>query len=251
MELADRVALVTGGARGIGRACVLALARAGCHVVVNYLTSEEAARKVCREVEALGRRAVAVRADVAAEQEVERLVRTATDALGPVDALVNNAGVEVPLPAGGSPGAAWDRVLAVNLKGAYLCARAVAPGMKARGQGVIINISSTAGLTAYPEAPHYAASKAGMINLTRTLALAWAPEVRVVGIAPGWTDTAMAAGLSAEEKTIICESIPLGRFARPEEVGRLAAFLAAEADYMTGHTVVLDGGALLQGGEST
>jgi len=245
MRLEGKVALVTGAQQGIGRAIAVALARDGADVGVNFLDDAKAAEGVAGEIRGLGRRAVTVQGDVSRAASVESMVKTAVDALGPPDVLVNNAGV--------FPRAAflelsereWDHVLGINLKGSFLCAQAVARALVAAGRpGVIVNISSSA-VRGDPRGVHYSSSKAGVVGLTRAMALALAPHrIRVNAIAPGLTDTAQPRyGNTEEQIAERAREIPLGRIAQPEEIAKVAVFLAsAESGWVTGELIHVNGG---------
>jgi len=245
MRLEGKVALVTGAQQGIGRAIAVALARDGADVGVNFLNDAKAAEGVAGEIRGLGRRAVTVQGDVSRAASVESMVKTAVDALGPPDVLVNNAGV--------FPRAAflelsereWDHVLGINLKGSFLCAQAVARALVAAGRpGVIVNISSSA-VRGDPRGVHYSSSKAGVVGLTRAMALALAPHrIRVNAIAPGLTDTAQPRyGNTEEQIAERAREIPLGRIAQPEEIAKVAVFLAsAESGWVTGELIHVNGG---------
>jgi 3-oxoacyl-[acyl-carrier protein] reductase len=249
MRLAGKVALVTGAQQGIGRAVALALARAGADVALNWLDDQGAAERVAGEARGLGRKAVLVQADVARRAEVDAMLATVVRDLGAPDVLVNNAGV-FPRSAFLDLGEAeWDRVLGVNLKGSFLCAQAAARAMVAAGRaGAIVNISSSA-IRGVPRGVHYSASKAGVIGLTRAMALALAPHrIRVNAIAPGLTDTAQPRhGHSEAEIRALASEIPLGRIGAPDDVAEVAVFLASDAArWVTGQTVHVNGGQYLR-----
>lgn len=248
MRLSGKVALVTGAQQGIGRAIALGLAREGADVGVNYLDDPGAAQVVAEDVRRCSRRAAVVQGDVARPAEVEAMVATVVRALGVPDVLVNNAGIFPRVPFLEMREADWDRVLAVNLKGSFLCAQAVARAMVAAGRrGAVVNISSVAA-RGLPLGVHYSASKAGVLGLTRAMALALAPHgIRVNAIAPGLTDTAQPRyGHTEEELEALGRGIPLGRIAQPEEIASVAVFLASdEARFVTGETVHVNGGAFM------
>ena len=192
MQLSGRTAIVTGSAGGVGRATALELAKRGANVVVNYSRSEQEAKETAAEVERLGARALLVRADVSNDAEVRSMVQQTVDAFGTVHVLVNNAATTafVSFPdLEGLTEDAWDRILAVNLKGPFFCSRAVAQPMRATGSGAIVNVASVAGIRAVGSSIAYAASKAGLINMTIALARVLAPEIRVNCVAPGFIDT--------------------------------------------------------------
>lgn len=240
--LLGKVALVTGAAHGIGRAIVQAFVQEGAAVAVNYHTSEEEALSVVRALIEAGKKAIAVRADVSQDDQIEGMIQRVIEAFGRIDILVNNAGIIDRTPFRELSGDAWDAMMAVNLKGPFLCARAVLPHMERQGGGVIINIASMRGLIG-GGAVHYAVSKAGLLMLTKCLAAELAPYIRVNAIAPGYTETRAQAHLTIERRREITERIPMRRFASPEEIARAAVFLASDrARYITGQTLVLDGG---------
>jgi 3-oxoacyl-[acyl-carrier protein] reductase len=237
-QLSGKVALVTGGSRGIGRSSAIALARAGCDVAVNYLRAAEDAAAVVREIQALGRRAVALQADVSAEQEVARLVSAAEQQLGPIDILVNNAGVNRSKPLAELTLADWRETLDANLTSAFLVSQAVLPGMRERRFGRLIFLSSVAAQTGGVIGPQYAASKAGMLGLMHSYANLLAKEgVTSNAIAPALIETDMIRG----NPRIRPEIIPIGRFGTSDEVADAVVLLASNG-YMTGQTISLNGG---------
>ena len=242
--LEGKVALVTGGSRGIGRAIAVRLAREGCHVAVNYHASEEAALRVLEEVRGAGVRGMVVHGDVADEDQVEAMVSEVREELGPVDVLVNNAGIHKHHKSWEMSVEDWDRIIGVNLTGAYLTSRLLGPEMAARGWGRIINISSIVADIGSDHEAHYTASKAGMHGLTKSLALELSPKgVTVNAVAPGWIRTDMTADVTEEEWAEALEEIPLGRIGEPEEIASVVAYLASpEASYVTGQVLHVNGG---------
>jgi 3-oxoacyl-[acyl-carrier protein] reductase len=237
-DLAGRVALVTGASRGIGKAIALALAAAGADVAVNYRARADDAQAVAAAIRALGRRSVALGADVSQSAAVAKLVRAAEEALGPIDVLVNNAGVALRRDLDELGEDDFDRTIAINLKSAFLCTQAVWPGMRTRGWGRIVNISSGAARGAGIVGPHYNASKAGMEGLTRGYAARLVKDgVTVNAVAPSLIDSDMTASHRAESAA----RVPLGRLGTAEEVASVVVMLAGNA-YMTGQTVQLNGG---------
>jgi NAD(P)-dependent dehydrogenase (short-subunit alcohol dehydrogenase family) len=238
--LQDQVALVTGAGRRIGRVIALTLARAGADLVVDYNQSKEDAQTAVREIENLGSRAMAVRADVSRPKQVEALFRAVQKHFGRLDLLVNNAGVFFPAKWDQLGEADWDKVLGTNLKGAFFCAQAAARIMLRQGQGRIVIISSLGGLQAWPDYIHYCASKAGAISLTRSLAKALAPHIQVNGIAPG---TILFPGDRQDAKMRrIIRSTPLRKAGRPEDIAEMVLFLATQSDFITGQIFAVDGG---------
>jgi 3-oxoacyl-[acyl-carrier protein] reductase len=237
-NLTNRVALVTGGSRGIGKAIALALAEAGANVVVNYRVAAKEANAVADGIRALGRRAMAVAADVSDGAAVHAMIQSVAAELGAVDVLINNAGVAITRGIDDLTEADFDRTIAVNLKSAFLCTQAVLPGMRARRWGRIVNISSGAARGAGGIGLHYNASKAGMEGLTRGYAARLVKDgITVNAVAPSLIDTDMMSG-SKEERAA---RIPLGRLGRPEEVAQ-AVLMVIGNEYMTGQTVPLSGG---------
>lgn len=242
MELNGKVALVTGGARRVGRALSLALARAGADVVVNYFSSAREAEETVAEIVALGRRAIAVHADVSLHAEVQILIQKTADTFGRLDVLVNNASLFETAPLLAIEEEAWDRVMAVNLKGPFLLSQAAAPLLRRDGGGVIVNIADLSAFQPWPSYAHHAVSKAGLVHLTRILARALAPDIRANCIAPG---TVLPPPDYTEEQIRSSrERSALKRIGTPEDVVRALLYLI-ESDFVTGETVVVDGGRML------
>ena len=248
MRLAGKVALVTGAQQGIGRAIAVAMAREGADVGINFLDDAAAAGRVADEVRGLGRKTTTVKGDVARKADVLAFVATAATALGPPDILVNNAGVFPRSEFLALQEDEWDLVLGVNLKGGFLCAQAAARAMIAANRpGAIINISSSA-IRGDARGVHYSASKAGVLGMTRAMALALAPHrIRVNAIAPGLTDTAQPRyGNTEEQLAARAREVPLGRMAQPDEIARIAVFLASEdAAMITGELMHVNGGVYM------
>jgi glucose 1-dehydrogenase len=249
--LARRRALVTGAATGIGRATAARLATDGAEVAVNYIGDPGPADALVREIEAGGGSAVAVEADVSDEAQVGAMFQRARDELGgPVDLLVNNAGIEKPFPLVEMPLDEWNRVLSVNLTGAFLCAREAARGMIAAGDGgAIVNVSSVHEVIPWPSFGHYCASKGGMKLWAQSVAKELAPHgIRVVNVAPGAILTPINRELAEdpEKKREVEEEIPWGRLGAPEEIAAAIAWLAGpDAEYVVGTTLFVDGGMTL------
>jgi 3-oxoacyl-[acyl-carrier protein] reductase len=237
-DLAERVALVTGGSRGIGKAIAVSLSDAGASVAVNYLQQAAAAEAVAEAIRAKGGRAVAVGADVSRADAVARLMAEVERDLGPIDILVNNAGLGLVRTVDALTEDDFDRTIAVNLKSVFLCTQAVLPGMRARGWGRIVNISSGAARGAGGVGPHYNASKAGMEGMTRGYAARLVKDgITVNAVAPSLIETDMVKQGVASSPA----RIPLGRFGTPEECAQVVMMLVRNA-YMTGQTVALSGG---------
>jgi 3-oxoacyl-[acyl-carrier protein] reductase len=237
-DLTGKVALVTGSSRGIGRAIVLALAGAGADVVVNFVRRATEAQAVESEVRQMRRGCVSIQADVSSATDVERLVRESQEQLGSVDILVNNAGISRPQPIEEIRELDWDDVIAANLKSCFLVTQAVLPGMRARGWGRIVNMSSVAAQVGGVVGPHYAASKAGMLGLTHYYARLLAKEgITVNAIAPALVETEMVTSNPNARR----DNIPVGRFGLPEEVAQVAVMLVRNG-YMTGQTINVNGG---------
>jgi 3-oxoacyl-[acyl-carrier protein] reductase len=243
------IVLVTGAQQGIGRAMAARFALEGADVAVNWLDDERAAHDVVREVEKAGRRGVAVRGDVSRSMDVDRMVGDAERVLGPIDVLVNNAGVFPRSAFLDLTEAEWDLVHGVNLRGAFLCAQAVARRLVAREvPGAIVNLASAAAYRSSPRGVHYVASKAGIVGLTRAIALELAPHrIRVNAIAPGLTDTAQPRhGHSESEIEAMARQVPLGRMGQPEDIAAAAVFLASrDAQHITGQVLHVNGGQVL------
>jgi NAD(P)-dependent dehydrogenase (short-subunit alcohol dehydrogenase family) len=246
VKLNGKVALVTGGSRSIGQAIALGLAREGANVGVNYVNHAEAAQAAVREIEALGRRGLAVKADVANATEARAMVEEVERCLGPIDILVSNAGVQKRVFFLELEEADWDRILQTNLKGCYLVGQAVARRMKERKYGKIVNVSSEAAGFPAPRMSAYCVSKAGIAMLTKCMALELAEHgIRVNALAPGLTRTDINRKDLEDEafyKARVAR-IPLGRVMSPEDLVPAAIFLASpDSDHMTGQTLQVDGG---------
>lgn len=247
MTLKGKVALITGGGTGVGRAIVLQLARLGVDVAVNFSKSKTEAQETAREAAAGGVRTLAVQADVADESQVQRMCESVRQQLGPIEILVNNAAFTrftrlADLHALTQQD--WNRTFAVNVNGTYFCSRAVAPMMKSQGWGRIVNISSIAALTGQGSSIAYCASKAAILSLTRSLAKVLGPEITVNAVAPGLIDTRWILGREGLEefKAVYAKESALGKVLTPEDVAEAAVSLIASMNLVTGQTIVVDGG---------
>jgi len=251
LGLADRVALVTGGSRGIGKAVVSLLASSGTHVAVNYVRDREAAAATERIARAYGVKAVAIQADVSQVVEAERLVQQTVEQLGRIDFLICNAGVWEGAAVDSLSEELWDKTLEINLKGTWSVCRAAVPFMKKQRYGRIVIVSSTAGQRGEANVSNYAASKGGQISFTKSLG----PELASFGInvncvAPGWVETEMTQEVFEDKERLesIFNTIPLGRMAKPEEIAGPIVFLCtAWADHITGEVLNVNGGSVLCG----
>lgn len=237
--LDGQVALVTGAAKRIGRSIALRLASDGADLVVNYLSSRPEAESLVGEIEALGRKADAVQGDVAQRADVQRLFQTVEEKFGRLDILVNNAAIFFSSKFQELTEQQWDRIMNANLKSQFLCCQAAAPIMKRQGKGRIINLSSLGGILAWPAFTHYCVSKAGSIMLTRCLARALAPEILVNSVAPG---TIQFPGEAPDADYI--QRVPLHRTGTGDDIAGAVAYLAT-AEFVTGQTIVVDGGRAL------
>jgi len=243
--LEGKVAIVTGSSRGIGKAIAERFAAEGARLTVNWTQAETQAREVVGGIERRGGEAISVRADVSKAGEVHDLVSRTVDHYGRVDILVNNAGVMVAKAVHETTEEDWDRTMDVNLKGAYLCSKEVAPVMQRQKYGRIVNISSNSGLY-HPSAmrfTEYVTSKAGLNGLTKAMALALGPYITVNAICPGWIKTEMIEGTDPAVEQRILDETALGRWGSPEEVAGAAVFLVSgDADFVTGELLIVAGG---------
>lgn len=252
IRLDGRKTLITGGSRGIGRAAALLFARAGADVAISFVNNREAAEEVRRDVEALGRRCLAYQADMSDKSALNSMVGDILAKWGELDTLVNNAGVWTFLEMGRMDEAVYRETVAVNMDGVFFVTDAVVRGMKEKGRGWIINVTSTAGVRGEALHSHYAASKGALHALTKSLAVELAPYgIRVNSVAPGWVDTDMSSGSFSEPgfKERVRQSIPLKRIPSAEDIAGPILFLASDlAVHITGEIVNVNGGAVLCSG---
>ncbi|NKE05307.1 MULTISPECIES: 3-oxoacyl-[acyl-carrier-protein] reductase [Mesobacillus] len=247
MRLEGKVALVTGASRGIGREIALELAREGASVAVNYAGSEAKALEVVDEIKAMGRDAFAIQADVSNSESVTDMAKGTIERFGKIDILVNNAGITKDNLLMRMKESEWDDVININLKGVFLCTKAVTRQMMKQRSGRIINISSIVGVSGNPGQANYVAAKSGVIGLTKTSAKELSSRgITVNAVAPGFITTDMTDKLNEEVKTEMLKQIPLARFGEPKDIARTVVFLASEdSAYMTGQTLHVDGGMVM------
>lgn len=244
MRFKDKIVLITGSSRGIGRATAIAFAEEGANIVVNYVENMAAAEDVVAKIKELGRDAIAIQADVASEDAVRNMIEKTVEKFGGIDVLVNNAGIVWDIPIFTKTVEQWERTFQVNLLGTFLCAKYAAPYMKDRSGASILNISSTNGIDSLsPDSADYDTTKAGVISLTKNLSQSLAPHIRVNSIAPGWVDTEINKELPQDVIEDETQHIALQRFGRPEEIAKAVTFLCSDdASFITGSTLVVDGG---------
>ncbi len=252
MRLEGKVAIVTGGSRGIGKAIALAFAREGADVVVAVDRDIKGAKDVIAEVERIGRRGLVVRADVSRKGEVDEMVEKTVDEFGKIDILVNNAGIAQVIPSLEVEESEWRRVIDINLSGVFYCSQAAGKVMARQMEGNIINIASISGAAAYPMRAAYCSSKSAVIMLTKVLAIEWAKyNIRVNAIAPGYVETKLVQDLVSRgvlDVEALKRRIPMRRLAKPEEIAKVAVFLASDdSSYITGETIFVDGGWMAYG----
>lgn len=243
MRFTNKIVLVTGSSRGIGRATALEFAKEGAKVAINYVNSESEANALVEEIKGIGSEAIAIKCDLSQEEQVRRMFDEVINRFGKLDILVNNAGIVYDIPMFEKTVEQWKRTLEVNLIGPYLCSKYAAPHLK-KQKGRIVNISSTNAINSLsPESSDYDASKAGVVTLTKNLAKELAPEILVNSVAPGWVDTDMNKDLPEDFVQEELEKIYLHRWAKPEEISKAVLFFASDdASFITGSILIIDGG---------
>ncbi|MEN2464607.1 3-oxoacyl-[acyl-carrier-protein] reductase [Ornithinibacillus sp. FSL M8-0202] len=245
--LQGKTAIITGGSRGIGRAIALELAEKGANVVVNYAGNEAKAQAVVEEVIALGANAIKFQADVADEEQVKDMIKLTLETFGSVDILVNNAGITKDNLLMRMKESEFDQVINTNLKGVFVCTKAVTRQMMKQRSGRIINVASIVGVSGNPGQANYVAAKAGVIGLTKTTAKELASRnILVNAVAPGFISTDMTDALTEEQTEGMLSMIPLAKLGEPEDVAKVVRFLASDdANYITGQTIHIDGGMVM------
>ena len=244
MKLKGKTALVTGAGKNIGKAIALGLAREGASLAINYFSSEKGAEETKAEAEKSGVKAISFEADLSKVNQIQSMVRKVEAELGKIDILVNNSGIITEAKLDETSEEIWDRTMAVNLKGLFFCSKIVSEGMRKRKSGKIVNISSLGGIKAWPSFMAYCTSKAGVIMLTKCLALSLAPDIQVNSIAPGVIS--LPSGLDENKKETFLKKIPLKRLGTYDEIVKAVIFLCRDSSYITGQTIVVDGGLELR-----
>jgi 3-oxoacyl-[acyl-carrier protein] reductase len=242
--MTTKLALITGGSRGIGKEIALALAKEGNNIAISYGNNSESAMEVVKEIQSFGVEAIAVKADVSIAEDVKNLIKIIEEGLGTIDILVNNAGITKDNLLIRMTEEDWDNVMDVNLKGVFLCTKAVSRSMMKKRYGKIINITSVVGITGNAGQGNYSASKAGVIGFTKSMAKELASRgIRVNAVAPGLIQTDMTNVLKDEVKAEMLKMIPLNTMGNPVDIANLVVFLAGEkSDYITGQIIKIDGG---------
>src|SRR3989338_5883455 len=246
LRFQNKVVLITGAARGIGRAIALAFAKEGAKIVVNHYKSKKEANKLVAEIKKIGPDDIAIRADISEINEIKKLVKESIIKFKGIDIIINNAGIQLPAPINETTEEMWDNTFDINLKGAFFCIKEVLPYMKQKTKGKIINISSIAALVGSLVSVSYGSSKAGVSNMTKTLSRELGKyNITINVVAPGPTDTDLMRNLGKERREILQKETPLGRIATPEDIAKAVLFFASnKADFITGQTLIVDGGRI-------
>lgn len=247
MELTGKNAVVTGGSRGIGRAIALELARQGANVAINYTSNKELAETVVKKVEEYNVKAIAIKADVSNGDEVNNMMKSIKEAFGSIDILVNNAGITKDTLLMRMKIEDWEKVIDINLKGTFLCTKAVTRDMMKQKYGKIVNMASVVGITGNAGQANYSASKAGIIGFTKSVAKELASKnININAIAPGFIQTDMTDKLSDSIKEEMLNTIPIKRYGKPQDIANVVTFLCSEkASYITGQVIHVDGGMVM------
>lgn len=245
--MGNKVALITGGTRGIGRVIALKLSEEGYNIAISYINNDKKAQEVVDEIEKNNVKALAIKADVSKEEEVNNMMKVIKKELGSIDVLINNAGITRDNLLIRMKTEDWDQVIDTNLKGVFLCTKAVAREMMKKRYGKIVNIASVVGISGNVGQANYSASKAGVIGFTRSIAKELGSRgINVNAVAPGFIETDMTHVLEDNIKDEMIKSIPLNRAGKPEDVANVVVFLCSEkADYITGQVIQVDGGMLI------
>jgi 3-oxoacyl-[acyl-carrier protein] reductase len=244
MRLKNKIAVVTGASRGIGKATALLLAQEGANVVVNYLSSAQKADEVVSQIKKIGSDAIAIQCDISDETQVKSMMDKVVERFGRIDILVNNTGIVFDVPFAERTVEQWKKTFDTNVLGVFLCSKYASEIMKRNNQGKIINVSSTSGMNSFsPDSMDYDSTKAAVVALTRNLAKQLAPDIQVNSVAPGWVDTDMNINLPKDYLTEEMQKIYMGRMAQPEDIAKAILFFASDdSSYITGSTLVADGG---------
>lgn len=245
-DFKDKVAIITGGSRGIGRACVLELAKAGVKVGLNYHQSQKEAQDLVNLIQRSGGKAIGIKADVSQKQDCQKLVDQTLEKFGRIDILINNAGIHIESSIDEIDETGWNQMMDTNVRSIYMMSVLAGKIMRQQGQGVIVNIGSVAGMFPRNANAAYAVSKGAVWTLTRALAIALAPQVRVNAVAPGKIETDMSPMDSPQKRQLASQENLRQRIGQPEDIAKIVAFLASEkADWITGQTIIADGGSSL------
>jgi NAD(P)-dependent dehydrogenase (short-subunit alcohol dehydrogenase family) len=243
LKIVGATALITGGAKRVGKAIALALAKQQAQIAISYQTSSQEAEKTVKEIEGLGVKALAVAADISKSQQVDHLIKTVHKTLGSIDILVNSAAIFEETPFEQLTETQWDRHLEINLKGTFLCAKAASEVMRRQSKGKIVNIADWSGIRPYKNYLPYCVSKAGVIAMTKALAIELAPTIQVNCICPG--PVLLPENFGEEERKAVIQGTPLARLGSPEDIAAAVLFFIQGSDFVTGVALPVDGGRLI------